>query len=336
MTASCSLCGACASTPYLAGTDRLLRSSREHTIVRCCTCGFRFLSPRPPFHGLAAHYPPEYPPHRYRLSRLSDKAMQGAFSRFKWHMDSWNLQRIGYSLSRLPSPGWVARRLAPLRRGKLQRTILPPHGGCRMLDVGCGTGHLMYRHEDLGWKTWGVEMSAQAAEAARQAGLRVITGQVESADLPRGYFDLIVMMHVLEHVEDPVVVLGHIRPLLAPGGQVLIEVPNADSWGLCFWGTYWFPLELPRHLSHFGRDDLTRLATKTGYRVIRSLTRREGQWHASSLDYWLRDRSSLPSFLRAADLASRFRLHRWFLPLLALLARGDAGDALRVWLEPVR
>jgi SAM-dependent methyltransferase len=329
----CSLCGCRESRGYLVGKDRLLNRSREYTVVRCSACGFRYLSPRPHSSELAEHYPAGYSPYHTHLSKPSDKATQGGFSRFKWRMDCWNLKRMGYPMDGMSSPGWVERWLAPLRRGKFQHKILPPHGRCRMLDVGCGTGSFLYRHRDLGWETWGVEMSPVAGEVARRAGLRVIIGMIESADLPRGYFDLIVMMHVLEHVEDPSVVLAHLRPLLAPGGQVLIEVPNADSWGLRFWGTYWFPLELPRHFSHFGRADLTRLAEGTGYRVIRCLMRNESEWHASSLDYWLEERSWLPPALRKRPLAWSSKMCKGLRPLMRLLARGGESDALRVWLE---
>ncbi len=334
ITVPCALCGCRESKSYLVGRDRLLNRSREYTVVRCCACGFRYLSPRPHASELGDHYPAEYFPYHTRLSRPSDKATQGGFGRLKWRLDSWNLKRIGYRMEGTPTLRWFERGLAPLRRHNFRHTIVPPRGRSRMLDVGCGTGSFLYRHSDLGWETWGVEMSPQAAEVARRAGLKVIVGGFESADLPRGYFDLIVMMHVLEHLEDPVAGLSSLRPLLAPGGQIMIEVPNADSWGLRLWGTYWYFLDLPRHFSHFGRGDLTRLASVTGYRLIRCLTRFESEWHACSMDYWLRERGWLPRAVRGRELARRSRLHRGFRPLLALLAGGDA-DALRVWLEPV-
>lgn len=332
----CALCGSSEFTPYLVGRDRLLDRFKEYAIVRCCNCGFRYLSPRPNPSEFDEHYPPDYPPHQWRLSKLSDRASQGGFNRFKWRIDSWNLRRTGYPMQGVPPPGWAGRWLAPLRRRKLQQIILPPHGRCRMLDVGCGTGLFLYRHRDLGWETWGVEASHVAAEVARRAGLRVITGQIESADLPQGYFDLIIMMHVLEHLENPTGVLARLRPLLAQDGQLMIEVPNADSWGLRFWGTHWSALELPRHLSHFRREDLERLAVVTGYRIVRYLTRFERDLHVTSLQHWLRERTWLPAGLRKRELARYLKLNRWFSPLFAFIARGNAGDVLRVWLEPVR
>lgn len=42
-------------------------------------------------------------------------------------------------------------------------------------------------------------------------------------------FDTVVMAHVLEHVFDPVAILARSRSWLAPGGRVIVVVPNADS-----------------------------------------------------------------------------------------------------------
>ena len=332
---SCLLCGSRESTPYLVGRDRLLGRSREYTIVRCCGCGFRYLWPRPHSSEFGEHYPAEYFPYHTPVSKLSDRASHGPFGRFKWRMDCVNLRRMGYPMDGVPPPGSVELRLAPLRWTKLQHTILPPRGRCRMLDIGCGSGLFLYRHKDLGWETWGVEKSPVAGELARGAGLRVITEPIETADLPQGYFDVIVMLHVLEHLENPVGLLARLRPLLAPGGQLIIEVPCADSWGLRFWGTYWFFLDLPRHLSHFGRADLTRLVAATGYRIVRHLTRSESEWHASSLDYWLEDHGWPRSMFRERGFVRRTKLHRKLGSLIARSAGGEAGDALRVWLEPI-
>jgi 2-polyprenyl-3-methyl-5-hydroxy-6-metoxy-1,4-benzoquinol methylase len=47
---------------------------------------------------------------------------------------------------------------------------------------------------------------------------------------PKEVFDVVVMEHVLEHVEDPVGILRLARPWLAPGGRVVIGVPNAHSF----------------------------------------------------------------------------------------------------------
>ena len=332
----CALCGCNEAVPYLTGRDRLLRRSRRHTIVRCCHCGFRHLSPRPNCSQHEDLYPPDYPPYRQMFSKPSDVVDRAGWQWIKGLMDSCNLRRMGYAMERPSAAGWVVRYLSPLRRKKLRYDILPPHGRCRMLDVGCGTGFLLYKHKDLGWETWGVEMSPTAAEIARQAGLRVTTGQIGRVDLPQGHFDLIVMMHTLEHVDNPAHVLDRLRPLLASGGQVMIEVPNIDCLGLRIWGSYWFALDLPRHFSHFSIADLEHLATNTGYRIVRRLARPVAEWHGPSLDYWLEDRDWFPNRWQGRNLAERAHLAKWVRPMLALLARGYGREALRVWLAPVR
>lgn len=100
----------------------------------------------------------------------------------------------------------------------------------RVLDVGCDTGYLGEALDALGNQTVGFESNPATAEAARARMSRVEVGDVETADLVelfgRGSFDIVVFGDVLEHLRDPLPVLRQARPLLAPGGSVLISTPN--------------------------------------------------------------------------------------------------------------
>ena len=333
-TLACPLCAAQCSEPFLESIDRFFGRTKLYRIVRCLDCGFRFLSPRPDDPQGDEAYPQDYPQYHTRLSKPSDKAADSGMRGLKWRMDAHNLRRLGYRLDSLPESGPLARALSPLRRKRFRHGVLPPRGDCRMLEVGCGTGSFLFRHKDLGWETTGVEMSDAAAQAARDAGLDVHTGMVEEARLPRGHFDVIVLMHVLEHIEDPAAVLRGLIPLLAPGGQIMAEIPNANAACMAWFGQYWFPLELPRHLSHFALPDIQRLADRADVKLVRHLTRNGGDWHARSLDYLLTEKSWLPRFVRSGDFCRRIKLENKLAPLLKLFASGDRGDALRVWFEP--
>jgi len=330
----CPLCCGERAEPFLESIDRLFGRTKVHRIVRCLSCGFRYLSPRPANPQGDEAYPEDYPQYHKRLSRPSDKAADRGLRGLKWRMDAHNLRCLGYELESLPQSGPLARVLSPLRRKRFRHGVLPPRGNCRMLEVGCGTGLFLYRHKDLGWETTGVEMSDAAAQAARDAGLDVHTGLVEESRLPHGHFDVIVLMHVLEHIEDPAAVLRSLIPLLAPGGQIMAEIPNADAAGMSWFGPYWFPLELPRHLSHFGLADLERLAERANVRLVRHVTRHGGDWHSRSLDYLLPEKTWLPRFLRSGDFCRSIKLEKKLAPFFALFASGDRGDALRVWFEP--
>ena len=327
------LCAESHAEPFLQSTDRLFGRNEVHYIVRCVGCGFRYLSPRPADPYGSEVYPEDYPLYKKRLSKPSDKAAEHGLRGLKRRMDAHNLRRLGYRLDWLPASGPLARALSPLRRKRFRHGTLPPHGKCRLLEVGCATGRLLYRHKSLGWETTGVEMSDASAQGARDAGLDVRTGRVEEQVLRRGHFDVIVLMHVLEHLEDPAATLRDLAPLLAPGGQIMVEIPNADAAGLDWFGTYWMALDPPRHLSHFALRDIERLAERAGIHLTRHVTYNVGDWHARSLDYLLSERTSLPRFLRSGNFCRRIKLEKKFAPLFALFVGRARRDALRVWFE---
>jgi 2-polyprenyl-3-methyl-5-hydroxy-6-metoxy-1,4-benzoquinol methylase len=100
----------------------------------------------------------------------------------------------------------------------------------RVLDVGCANGYLAKVLVDRGCEVSGVEFDQAAAEEARPLLKDLVVGDLEQLDLVAELgpdrFDVIVFGDVLEHLRDPLPVLRQARPLLAPGGYVVISIPN--------------------------------------------------------------------------------------------------------------
>ena len=99
--------------------------------------------------------------------------------------------------------------------------------GRRLLDVGCARGHLASALASMGWDVTGIEADTDDARAARDLGLRVLEQRAEDAfaDISET-FDVIVFADVLEHVADPSSVLESALAVLAPGGRIIVSVPN--------------------------------------------------------------------------------------------------------------
>ncbi|HEX8029088.1 MAG TPA: methyltransferase domain-containing protein [Vicinamibacterales bacterium] len=135
----------------------------------------------------------------------------------------------------------------------------------RVLDIGCGKGAFLrsFKARRPGWQCVGIEPSREEAALARADGqLEVHEGMLGSTPLPGDSFDLISIMHVLEHVPRPLEALRQIRDWLKPGGLVFIEVPNTADLNM------FYDLLLFEHLYHFTPETLAWLLTREGFEVV--------------------------------------------------------------------
>lgn len=132
----------------------------------------------------------------------------------------------------------------------------------RMVDIGCGNGELLRSFSGLmpGWTLAGCELGDlhRGAIEAIPGVERLYVGSV--AALP-GRFDLVTMVHCLEHVPNPTGFLAMVREKLAPDGALLIEVPQ--------WQSNAFDLVIADHCSHFTALSLGAVVAAAGFRVDR-------------------------------------------------------------------
>jgi SAM-dependent methyltransferase len=113
---------------------------------------------------------------------------------------------------------------------------------------------------------------AQKAEAS--SGARVFVGDILDAPFSASTFDVITGFHVLEHVDSPKQVVGKLWEWLKPGGILYLHVPNIDALEARIFRSYWYGLELPRHLYHFSPASLSRLFASFDFEelILRTLS----------------------------------------------------------------
>lgn len=99
--------------------------------------------------------------------------------------------------------------------------------GGRLLDVGCGGGHLLASAARRGWHSLGTDLSHRACVVARRNGAPVV--QAEGAALPvrEGGVNAALLINVLDHTPDPLATLREVHRVLPPGGHLAIRIPNA-------------------------------------------------------------------------------------------------------------
>lgn len=144
--------------------------------------------------------------------------------------------------------------------------IMPNKG--RLLDIGAATGVFMKTANDLGWKTTGVEISEFAAETARNKGLDVHTGTLDTVAFPPASFDVITLWDVFEHLPNPGKILDSVNLLLAPNGILVLNLPDAGSAYARVTGKRWPLIIPPEHLYLFGEKNLIKILEKHAFTML--------------------------------------------------------------------
>jgi 2-polyprenyl-3-methyl-5-hydroxy-6-metoxy-1,4-benzoquinol methylase len=165
-------------------------------------------------------------------------------------------------------------RLFPTRRTNLDFEVLylPCVPAGKLLEVGCGSGHLLENVREVGWDVYGVEPDRDAIQTARSRNLEVFLGTLEAQAFQEGTFDVVVLSHVIEHVYDPLVLLTECRRVLRDGGVLRLFTPNAASLGHRFFRNAWRGLEPPRHLTIFTPIAIETLVQRAGFRDVKCFT----------------------------------------------------------------
>ncbi|MBN1674471.1 MAG: class I SAM-dependent methyltransferase [Kiritimatiellae bacterium] len=141
----------------------------------------------------------------------------------------------------------------------------------RVLEIGGARGCLLAILRHGGWKTQGVELSADAAHYADTVlGVPTFAGAVEGYAARAGVqpFPLVLAIDVLEHVTNPVGWCRAVSELTEDGGYLVIDTPNADAANIETERADW-PGFNPFHINIFSKRAIAELLTERGYSVER-------------------------------------------------------------------
>lgn len=170
-----------------------------------------------------------------------------------------------------PDARGLAHRIKDIAFRRQARTLLRQLGTAprNALDFGCGSGQFTRCLGEMLPGSTVIGADFHDAPPAELAGRGYFP--IGEAGKHAGEFDLVSAFHVLEHDDDPQALLGRIAALAAPGGTIVLEVPNID----CVWtrllGEAWDAWYLPFHRTHFSRPALRALVERAGLTIEQDL-----------------------------------------------------------------
>lgn len=164
--------------------------------------------------------------------------------------------------------------------------------GKSLLDVGTGSGLLPHLARASGYEVEGTDLSKHVSEnVPEKAGFPIHHGTIEEIQFTRKY-DVITMLHVLEHTSNPLSTLTRCKELLNEGGYIVVVVPNyqsLDSRLKDFLSAFklksrpYKHLALGHHNYVFSINSLEILGEKSGLEIIHRQTQqpawRASRWH---------------------------------------------------------
>ena len=244
-TVNCVLCGSDKYTVVWDKTERLKTYGKLYastikdadgnilngTVVLCTDCGMIFTNPRMTEVELEIFYRDEY-------RKIYGKNIDGLVASQVIH---------------------ARHALEALRD---IRFTVPP----TLLDVGCSTGTFIEMCQKHGMIAFGIEPNLSTFTIAKNKGLSVANVGIENFNSYRKY-DILTIQNTLEHLVDPVKMLGKARELLEDGGCLLISVPDFLTTAHYTHPDAWFSCA---HLYHFTHLTLTQLLEKCGFKEVAS------------------------------------------------------------------
>ena len=157
---------------------------------------------------------------------------------------------------------------------RLEPVLRHKRGG-RLLEIGPWRGVFCLNAKEAGFEVSAIEMDEECVRFLREVvGVDAVQSMDPAAAMlgMSGKFDVIALWHSIEHLREPWVVVERAAERLAPGGLLIMALPNIESFEFAVLRERWRHLDAPRHLYFFPADMLTALGERYGLRTVEMKT----------------------------------------------------------------
>jgi 2-polyprenyl-3-methyl-5-hydroxy-6-metoxy-1,4-benzoquinol methylase len=257
---NCPVCEETYFKDFLEVKDHMI-TQEEFKIVECDSCGFHFTNPIPESDKIAEYYKSE--------------------------------EYISHSSNKKGVINFLYNTVRGITLQEKVKWIRNETDGKCLLDIGSGTGHFLKAANDKGFNGIGLEPDPDARDFAHRNNHVRSSSQEELYNIDKNSFDVITMWHVLEHVYDLRKDLKRIEEVLRSNGKLFIAVPNMNSYDAKYYKEYWAAYDVPRHLYHFKKNDISRLLLDFGLDLKKVIPMRYDSYYVSMLSEKYKKRFSL-------------------------------------------
>jgi SAM-dependent methyltransferase len=314
MKESCKICGNTQGNKTHQAREMLLGTRDAFTYLECSNCGCVQLLDIPI--DMGRYYPSNY-------YSFQEQGRLKTYLRRQWSAYSYGRKNLwGWLLSKQMGPNIA---IQAVRRARVADSA-------RILDVGCGSGHLLLDLAYLGFTSLTGVDPFIAADLTYGNGVKVFKrGLAEMS----GQFELITFHYSYEHMDKPAEVMKHVWRLLGPSGKAIIRIPLASSYAWRHYAVHWFNLDAPRHFYIHTYRSMDLLAERAGLQLTETVQEGGGATFWYSEDYKNDISHNTPEFLGNRPLKRILlskRIRSWNAQAEDLRRKGDS-DLVAFYLE---
>ena len=261
MLRNCSICKSSLSVETFYPRERMLGFNEPFAFKTCQSCGCLQIMEPPSDPG--KYYP------SYYYSLTTSPYESPLKKRFRIGRDKFEFEKKGL-------PEGLIALIWPNKFLRLIGSLPSINRNSRILDVGCGYGQHLLMLEELGFK------NLEGTDPYNKEVIRHRTFSIQKDELKNlnGPYDLIMLHHVLEHLENQHETFQKIKNLLSENGLMLVAVPLSDSYARKSFGEEWVQWDPPRHHFLHTKESLKILGENNGFELISVM------YDSSDFQFW--------------------------------------------------
>jgi len=181
--------------------------------------------------------------------------------KFKTYDPNWTLQ---HSEQRFDKESLQIRDYRKTR--EFLKKSFPDRG--KLIEIGSGFGYLLNYFKQDGSDVMGLEPLLGGCQFTKtEFGINAIPKIIEEAALDENSVDVVIMMHVIEHVPDPFGTFKEVYRILKPGGYFILETPRYDTLMFMLLGKRERSISCDGHIYFFTAETFKKMATNAGFMV---------------------------------------------------------------------